>query len=205
MEKTGASAVGESSQEQAPSGGPLSPARAFALVLAVAVVAAAVLYLSNAREDRAAPAAAPVTPDLSLTDAEAIAQWEDLYGFIRAAYRDRDLTLMSEALTTDSPMRPRMIKGIRGIIRDRVLYKTGYDTKSISVTSNLPNLIQLRQVVLVSPRIVDEFGKDVTLNPVVERRVVEWLMRLEGTKWLLHEGTIVKAEVIDRNRNEATR
>lgn len=200
MEKTGASAVGESSQEQTPAGGPLSPARAFALVLAIAVVAAAVLYLTNAREDRAAPAAAPVTPDLSLTDAEAIAGFRELHALVVVAYRNRDLTLLPEIYVAGSGPLRRAREEIRGLLQGSALDKSKIVTRSLRVVSNSPAEIIVRQVRIVEPKFVDEYrGRDLTVSHQPERQVLEWRLRLQGSQWLVAGGRMIAATRTSRS------
>lgn len=179
----------------------LSPAKAFAVVLAGAVVTGAAFYLIAPREEPPSAPTSAATPDLSLTDAEAIARLEELNELRFQAFENRDLTLLAEIYTPDSSAARIARKEIRGLLDDLTLSRMRYETKQVRIVRNTPLQIELRHVVIVYPRFVHErTRKDLTGPTLKERWVEEWVLRPVGTRWLVYDGEIVEATTLRRKR-----
>lgn len=170
----------------------VSPTKAFLLLLGVVALVVVVAFVALREDESPAPADGR-EPDFSLTDAEALARWQELYGLVREAYEKRDLTLLPLIVTADSPMRTRMQRGIRRLIRHSVFDKTRFQTKQLVVTSNEINEVRVRQVVTVKPRVVDVNGRNLTIEPTTERQIVSWILRRQHSEWFFHDSVIVRA------------
>lgn len=194
---------------------PLSPVRGFLLMLALLGIAGLALYFTTggsappapARLEGPGPQGNGAQPggdksdsgekrDHALTDRQAIKRFQRLNRLRLLAYRNRDIDIVRGALTKNSPIRKRIAREIRGLKRDRVLVKSEFDTKSVSVTSNRKKRIELRQVVVIDPQFVMETGEDVTVvKNFADRDTVHWVLKKEKGSWLMH-GSLV----IDRRR-----
>ncbi|MDQ4025443.1 MAG: hypothetical protein M3217_08135 [Actinomycetota bacterium] len=170
----------------------LSPVRAFFLLGAVATVVP--LTILATRPD-AAPSAPPATssPDFSLTDAEAIAEFERLNAIRIAAYKARDITLLSEALATTSPLLARGEKEIRTLLDDGVVIKSSFITKSVRIIENAPTQVVVRQTEVDRPKIVTEDGREVTSRGGAQERVIEWTLRLENYVWKIYDSHLIES------------
>src|SRR3712207_2764213 len=92
----------------------LSPVRAFVLLGVIATALAG--GIAAATRETPAPEPGGTTrpsPDYSLTDAEAIAEFERLNDQLMQAYRERNIALAEDVFTSDSPMLPRVGKEIQ--------------------------------------------------------------------------------------------
>lgn len=179
---------------RARSGGVLSPGRAFLLLL-IPVVVAGLLALFFVGRDAPGPSTNTRPAEgFALTDAEAIAKFEELNELRLRALRERDPSLLSLAFTPDSPAADKVAASIRKMTRDSVIVQPGENIQSVLVISNGPSEVTVQEVIIYRPRFKSESGKEVTSDPVTERRTVEWTMRLVDTRWLLHDGLIVAAE-----------
>jgi hypothetical protein len=85
---------------------------------------------------------------------------------------------------------------LRQLESDHVIDKTRFLTLDVTVVLNRPDEIQLRQKVIVHPKVTDEAGKDVTTGGRVERRTVAWTLRLEDGEWLVYDTVITAAEPV---------
>ena len=169
----------------------VSPATAFLLLVLVLVAIGALIFFT--RPDAPPPPEQSTTasePNFALTDAEAIARFEELAEVRRRAYASQDVSLLSSLYTSDSVVAPLAEKEIRRLNREGVSDVSSYQTLRLTVTSNSSQEISLREVVLVRPRFVDKKGNDVTVGDKKIREVVRWTLRLEGSEWLIHDAVI---------------
>ena len=181
-----------------PEGKGADPVRVFLILAAVLVAVGAAIWLTrpdNSSTEASTPAA-DTPPDFSLTDEEAIARFKELDELRLRALRERDLSLLSLAFTSDGPAYKRLKESIKQLRNDDVFFRSEYRTTEIQIGSNSPDRIEVIQQVIVSPRFVSESGNDVTDKEFVERQESRWILRPEEAVWLIAEGTIVDAEVI---------
>jgi hypothetical protein len=169
----------------------------FVALLAVVGVVAAVALLTRTDQPTLPPGAAPpAAPDYSLTNTEALARFKELKQLRDRAYHQRDTSLVENIYLGDSPRRSDAIRELRQLESDHVIDKTRFLTLDVTVVLNRPDEIQLRQKVIVRPKVTDEAGKDVTTGGRVERRTVDWTLRLEDGEWLVYDTVITAAEPV---------
>ncbi|MDQ3645960.1 MAG: hypothetical protein M3345_03395 [Actinomycetota bacterium] len=180
---------------EARSGSGAPPLKTFLLILAAVCLVAGALYLSLARE-RSTPTTAAESPsgEFALTDAEAIARFKELESLQLRAYRQRDLSFLDAVFTPETPMRAAAQREISQLLQKDAFTRTRFQTQDISVISNTHTEIILKQSVIVHPKFVDTKGRDITVNPVVDHRVVHWTLLRVGDRWLLHRALIVSAQ-----------
>lgn len=180
----------------------LSPVRAFFVV--GAVLAATVMgFLATREPSPATPTVKPSrSPDYSLTDAEAIAEFERLKNTLASAYRRRDVTLVKELAAPDAAAGIRRIDDeIRTLIADAVLYRTRETRLSLEVLANRSFEVEVREVVVKRPRFIDErTGENVATNLGPERQEIVWILRRYGTDWRVYSATIVSAERVAKGK-----
>lgn len=182
---------------RATSGGVLSPGKAFFLLLIPVVVAGLLALFFVGRDEAPGPTTSSRTAEgFALTDAEAIAKFEELNELRLRALRERDPSLLSLAFTPDSPIADNVAKSIRQLTRSGIIRRTAEETQSVVVISSDSAEIQIREIVVIDPLFVDESGKDVTGERFRERQTVEWTLRLVGDRWLLHDGLVIGAEPV---------
>ena len=177
----------------------LKPTTAFFLLLLGASAIAGVLYLT-----RPDPAPTPTgtqtapKPNFALTNEEAIARFEELASIRARAYSSRDLTLLDSLYTHQSVVREMAARDLQQLNRDGVSDVSVYDTRNLTVLSNQTEEIEIREVVVVTPRFVDEKGRDVTSEGAVTREVVTWTLRLEDDTWLIHDALVTQSTEVKR-------
>ncbi len=170
----------------------LAPIRAFLVVCVLATAAAALIF---ATRDAAPsePAAAPArSPDYTLTETEAIAEFERLNAQLMKAYEERNIALAEDVFTSNSPMLPRVRKEIRTLLKEDVLSRTTFRMVSVDVTSSTPVELSIRRVQVVKPHFETGDGADVTGGATTERQKSTWILRVERGRWLLHDATITE-------------
>ena len=180
---------------RATGGQPVSPVKA--VVALFAVLGAALLAWSLSRPDEA-PSTSPSTTSnqatATLTEAEAIQEFERLFALNIRAYRDRDESLVRLYAAPDAPKLLEAHEEIRQLLRDGVLYRTRINQLEVEVTALSNDEVLLTQVFEIRPRYVDEeTGRDVTRSEP-RRMTMEWVMRHYPTGWLLYEGTVVDVQ-----------
>ena len=174
----------------------LSPMRAFIVVCALATVVGGMIFATRDASPSEPPSGPPRSPDYTLTDAEAIAEFERLHDSVITAYRERDVSLIKTFALPETRFARTVEDEIRTLVRDRVLDRTRIQSLSRSVTRNTPTLVELEQVVFERPRFVDaRSGRDVTVNASPMEQTVVWTMELAGGQWLLSGATITASEV----------
>jgi hypothetical protein len=186
-------------EEEAPG---MAPVRAFLMLVAVAVVVPVTIL---ATRPEAAPTKPPAqaTPDFSLTDPEAIAEFERLKHLLAQAYRSRDVTLIDQFASSDPGDGVQQVaEEIQTLIRDQVLYRTREKRESLQVVVNTSDRIELREVVVKAPRFIDEADREnIALDERPQRQTIIWQLRLEGDRWRIHSGVITASVQIGRQRS----
>ncbi|MDQ3915310.1 MAG: hypothetical protein M3323_08285 [Actinomycetota bacterium] len=175
----------------------LTPVRAFFLLGAVATVVPLTIL---ATRPEAAPTPAPTrSPDFSLTDAEAIAEFERLNASLTAAYRTRDITLVKAFAAPGSPIAARVEREIRALLHDGVIDRTVTRQISATVVENNADEIRIEQVVLDRARFLDAAsGRSVTLDSHWQRQVVLWSLKLIDSDWRLEDAVITASRPASR-------
>jgi hypothetical protein len=170
----------------------LAPVRAFLLVCVLATAAGGLLFATRDASPSEPPRGPARSPDYTLTEAEAIAEFERLNAQLMQAYEERNIALAEDVFTSDSPMLPRVRKEIRTLAEEHVVSRTRFRLVSINVTSTTPSETLITRVQIVHPHFETEQGVDVTDTTSAERQRSEWILRVERGRWLLHDATITR-------------
>jgi hypothetical protein len=175
----------------------LSPVRAFFLVCALATIVGGGFFATRDASPTEPPTpAAPRSPDYTLTDAEAIAEFERLNAQLMQAYDERNIALAEAVFTSDSPMLPRVRKEIRTLLRSSRISRTRFEPMSTSVQVMDSESVVLERVEIVRPRFETERGRDATAKGRPHRQRIEWTLHIDGGAWLLHDAVIVGVKPI---------
>jgi hypothetical protein len=192
----------ESSARLAPEPTPprsgLSPQVAFLALGLVIAILGAIVYLT--KPEAPAPPTAPTTaqqPDFSLTNEEAITRFEELHRVELTAYRQSDPTLAAQVFTSNSPIAATVQEEIRQLVRDRVSANPMYSTVDLVVLANDADEIRLRQVAVVVSQFFDAKGRDITTESARQRQSIVWTLRLERSRWLIHDAVITASRRVD--------
>jgi hypothetical protein len=137
-------------------------------------------------------------PDYSLTNAEAIARFKELDDLRLASLRSRDQSLLETVFTPQSPAGQRVRKSIRRLEQQSVLYRTRHLDSELFVRQNDVHRITVEQRVTISPKFVDESGRDVTGKEFLERQTIRWTLRLLDGVWLIQDALIVDAQRLNK-------
>jgi hypothetical protein len=171
--------------------------RAFFLIGALATILGGAVFATRDASPAETPAPAR-SPDYSLTDEEAIAEFERLNAQLIQAYEERNIALAEAVFTSDSPMLPRVRKEIANLIESSVLSRTRFRVREIDVASSGTAEIVLKRVEDVYPRFERESGGDASRDVTPYREWTDWVMRQEDGRWLLHEATVTDRELTKR-------
>lgn len=206
-----AAVTGDDGSARGPAGGaPMSPVRAFLLLLALLVSAGVVLWMTTrpertepirmersqgARDNGVTEDRPKSRPERRPTKAEAKDIFRALDKAALRAYRRRDVKLIPRIWTTNSPVRPTAEREIDRLLQDSVLVRTRFNTKRLSVRSAASSRIDIVQVVVIDPKFVTEAGEEITASDARDRDTVKWQLRKQDGQWLIH-----KALVIDRDK-----
>lgn len=184
--------------EPTPARPTVSPTVAFLSLFLVIAILGAIVFLT--RPDAPATPSQPTTsqPDFSLTNEEAITRFEELHGYLLAAYRNRDVSLFDAFLTDDSPLRERASTEISQLIGDEVIPVPSFATRELSIETNDPTEIVVRHVSIDQSRFESESGADLTKNPKRILRTVDWTLRLEDSTWRIFDSNPLRSQVIDK-------
>jgi hypothetical protein len=170
----------------------LSPIAAFLILLAIGAVALGAFLLT--REDDAEPAARDRGPAFALTDEEAIERFRELEALYIRAYRQRDLSLLSQIYVPGSRIEETVAKEIRKLIRADVVPRPTFTTDELEVITNESSEITVRQTVEESSRFIHESGQDATGESGHQRLVVDWTLTRIGSRWLISDSLIIEAQ-----------
>ena len=158
----------------------------------LAIIAAIVLVVLITRQDE--PAEISLPPEPTLTEEQAKSELERLLSLRNAAFHDRDLGQLSSIYTASSPVAEIASTEITRLIEDEVFSKSTFETVDISLVSSSPDEAVLRQVVIITPRFVNEDGKNVTRDSNKLVQTVLWTLRREDGSWQIHDSLIEKSE-----------
>jgi hypothetical protein len=196
-------------------GGPMSPARAFA-VCAALVATAGVLGLStrpdrlrspaSARAVTSAASAAGVPVDtrrqgssVSSPPGRPDAVFKRLRAGLNHAVRLRSLRRL-RSVTTVGPVRRRGAQVIRNLLGDEVIEGTRLVTTDVRVVRALPARLVIAERVTLYPCFRSESGRDITRAParVAQRGV--WILSPSRGRWRLRAARINRERVMDADR-----
>lgn len=179
----------------------LAPVRAFFLVCALATVLGAAFFATREATPSEPPAPAR-SPDYSLTDEEAIAEFERLRSAAIDAVRERDVSLIDKIATASGPLHRRATREIAALIREGVVDRTQFESQDVEVVRNEPTEILILERTRLEPCFRTIAGKDVSTGPDVVLQSAEWTLRLSEETWLLHKAVVVADDAVDQS--EAT-
>jgi hypothetical protein len=197
MQRAEGSSPARAVPEPTPSRPGLSPIVAFLLLIAIiGAIGTLVFFLRPNAPPPTEPRSAN-EPNFALTDQQAIDRFEQLSEIRRQAYASADSTLLGALYTSDSVVGSLAEKELRQLKSDGVSDVSTYETKKLSVVDNEPTQIELREIVVVTPRFEDSTGSDVTTNPTIVREVVSWTLMLQEDTWLIHDAVVVSSDPIE--------
>jgi hypothetical protein len=170
----------------------LSPVKGFLLLAAIlAVILGAVALTTGEPEQQATGEPGERTPTFALTDTEALERFEELNTLRLVAYKERDLSLLSAYLTSNSPLRDVGAREIERLLRNNVIVDPRFVTKRLTVISNTIDEIRLKQVVIQNPRFLSESGDPVGSPEPAVKRAIEWVLRPDADEWRIHNSSIL--------------
>ncbi len=178
--------------------GDVAPLLVFALLLLVVAVLAAGILRTTGGGEGPDPAASPrpTAPpaDHQLTDTEAIARLAEVDRARIRALEERDPTLLRGVFAPASPAAERIDSSIRTLLKDRVkLEHRRYEVRDARVLLNSPELVRIRQVVVVNVQFRGPDGQNVTKGSGAERQVLLATLKFVRGQWLFADGRILKA------------
>jgi hypothetical protein len=176
----------------------LSPVRAFFLLGAVATIVP-LTFLATRPEASPSPTAAPSrSPDFSLTEAEAIAEFEELRDLALDAIRNRDASRVDEAFVPTGPAATRALGEIRKLLRARVTDESTFFSKSVKVVENSPRQIRIVERSRLKPCFRTANARDVSEGPAVVDQTSLWTMRQVNTQWRIYDVVLRRDAVISK-------
>ena len=184
---------------RATGGQPVSPVKA--VVALFAVLGAALLAWSLSRPDEA-PSTSPSTTSnqatATLTEAEALQEFERLDALRIQAFENVDASLVSHIAYPGSPFERTVLKELRALARSDVSPRLRFTTKSLEVEDLSSNEAVVLQEVVQRYRFFDATGKDVTVDYAPLRRSIQWMLRHDGTEWLIYDSVILSSKEVKR-------
>ena len=165
----------------------MNPTKVFAVLAGIVIAVAGVVYLT--RDDPAPTPTETTQPDFSLTDPEAIARVEELDLLKQRAYRTVDQSLLRTIFTTDSPSLPLVERDFERLQRSGIKFLSTFQTEELHVVLNESDKIVVEQTVVVTPRLLDSTGRDVT-DSGPQRQVVNWVLQRSTDVWLIHRTVV---------------
>ncbi len=187
--------------------GPLSPGRAFLILLALLIIAFGILRLTNPADTPAPPAQSlpsatpqdePSQPSQTLTRAEAISTFERLNALGLKAVQDRHPNLISSAFVGGSSLARRASRIIGELRVDNVIDKIQYKSQRIDVVELDARTTRIQETRLLFPCFLSEAGKDVTQDSSVVRQVVNWTLHFTRHQWKLDSAELIKDRTLKR-------
>lgn len=198
-------AAEEQSQTQAPGDGSgpgfLSPGKAFALLIGVIVIIGLIIFLTRPDLPRGTftyPGNAE-PPTFELTDAEALARFEELHSLFREGSMERDPSIIDVAMTSDSPLREVALQDIEQLERDRVLDRSRFTTRSADIVENNPNEVVVLQHVEVYPKFVAERTRREVTRSSPTLDTVRWILRPEIGVWKVYRAIVIESMPLDQS------
>lgn len=176
--------------------GAVPPLAVFLGLLAVLVVVGAVVLLTREAPPPTPTKTAPAEPNYALTDSEAITRFKELRSLRDSMYRSEDLSLLSLIYTDQSALRRIVTREIQGLAREGIRDRSRFEQRQLSVKSNVPEHIILRETVVIYPHFVDARGNDVSIQRRPVRRVIDWTLTAEEGVFLIEDSIIRSSEVL---------
>lgn len=192
-------------------GAPVSPVRAFLLLLALLVLAGLVLWVTT-RPDRAEPirmerpeatgetrssqTQAESRPNERPTKAEAKKIFRELQGLVRKATKKRDVSILSEALAPRGTSFKPASEAIRRLLKDNVMDETTFRSIRLQVLKTRAKGIEVKEKRRLTPCFVTEQGVDVTQGPPAVKQVTLWLLHRFGQEWLIESAAVESQRVL---------
>lgn len=176
-----------------------SPFVAFAVAAVLALAGLGVWFLA-AQGEAPKPAPAPEiegAPAVVLTEAEAKAEFERLTHLRFEAYEKVDVSLLPAFLAEDSPLNVVIRREIRRLERSGIVPLIKSTDVSVTVRSLTKNQIRIRQVVEQEIRFINSAGKDITKNPGVRRRTIDWVLVQDDTGWRVLDSQLIRERKLD--------
>lgn len=183
-------------------GAPVSPVRAFLLLLALLVGAGLVLWMTT-RPERAEPirmAPSQGAGGNGVTDeqpegrakerptkAEAKKIFRDLRSRAYETIEARDLGLLREVYTSDGPLLPRVRREVRSLIRDDVIAQSRARLLRLRVLVHNLNKIAIRSKSRFFPCFIDAAGRNVTIDRSIFEEVATWTLQRQHRDWRIHD------------------
>lgn len=174
-----------------------SPIKAFLIILALIILTTVIFLMTANGEESPDTTRSPSTnstPDFSLTDEEAIVRFTELNDLRLKSYFDRDVTLIDAFVASDSELRKMAYNEITDLLRDKVLIRSSFETRSLNVITNTSHSIVIEQLVVERPKVITESGKDITTDPQRELRTIEWTLVLDGSEWKVFDALVTKVD-----------
>ena len=180
--------------------------RAVAIVAAVALLGGALYATWQAVAGTEEPEPDPIglddsDSDFSLTDEEAIARFHELHRALVSAIQAQDRSMLPRVATSEGPILDSGLNEISNLQENNVRDQAEISIQNASVISNDPDEITLDVTLEVLPCFLDDAGEDVTKGPDAIEQQLTWTLKIEGDRWLIHDGVLDSDRVI-RGDNE---
>ena len=186
---------------QAEGRGAASPVVVFIGLLAVlALVAGGVIWAGQTDEKPIPPgrvATPEPTEDHTLTDAEAIALLKELDRTRLRAFARANADRLSEVFLHGGPALRRAARAIKELKnRNLVLRHVRYDTRDLSIVGNKPDVVKVRQVVILQTVIAGgTSAKAPPSRPKLQR--IDWQLRPDHSgDWKIFDGSVLAARYV---------
>lgn len=177
----------------------LAPVRAFFVVCAIATIVGGGLFATRDASPSEPPRTPAGSPDYTLTDEEAIAEFERLNAQLMQAYEERNIALAEDVFTSDSPMLPRVRKELRTLVDRSVVSLSRFEEISTEIRDSGPEEVILHRVEILHPRFQTEEGRNAS-SSTSERLRVRWVLRVENGRWLLHDAVVLQRQILKEDR-----
>lgn len=166
-----------------------------ALIAVVGIVAGAIIFTMDTGAPDAPPTDNSGAPAATLSDEEAINRYLELEQLIVQAYETRDLNLIPQIYTPDSPTAEVARQELIDLRRDSVKLIARFDTESIEVVSSSPEEVVIRQQVVARGRIrpVGDVKVQSTWSED-QRQRVRILLREHDSRWLIHQAVVEESD-----------
>jgi hypothetical protein len=175
----------------------ISPVKAFFILLLVLVTVLGGAYLVT-RSDEPSPVSTTATrgPGFQLTDEQALERFRELDALRVRAFTHRDLTLVHQYLSADSPILVVNLDEIRQLITDKIMFDPGIVSSSVEVVANSPEQVIVRQEIEQRPRFTNESGRDVSRSRESVSQIVLWILQFDGQTWKIYDADVSKSRLI---------
>jgi hypothetical protein len=136
---------------------------------------------------RPSPSASPsAEPGSDLTEREALVLFDRLRGKLEAAYRQRSVDMLLQAVDRGSPQFVQSRSDLRLLERNNLLDRTRSRTLEVSIVTIDPGRVVVNEHSAVRPRYVDDATHvevDVQLGRT--RSSSEWIVERRGDRWVI--------------------